>query len=70
MPVKELARSLGGVDRVAKFMTGTGGEVLPAGVDPKTRVERSVPVAAMEDALLAWELNGQPIPLAHGARCG
>ena len=66
VPVKELARRLGGVDRVAKFMTGTGGEVLPAGVDIKTRVERSVPVAAMEDALLAWELNGQPIPLAHG----
>lgn len=66
VPVKDLARRLGGVDRVAKFETGTGGEVLPAGVDPKTRVERSVPVAAMEDALLAWELNGQPIPLAHG----
>jgi sulfite dehydrogenase len=29
-------------------------------------VERSVPMAAMEDALLAWELNGEPVPLAHG----
>ena len=29
-------------------------------------VERSVPLAAMADAMLAWELNGAPIPLAHG----
>jgi len=47
-------------------MTGTGGEVLPEGINPKSRVERSVPAAAMADALLAWEINGQPIPLAHG----
>lgn len=66
VPVRTLARALGGVDKAARFMTGTGGEVLPAGLDPKTRVERSVPLEAMQDALLAWELNGQPIPLAHG----
>jgi DMSO/TMAO reductase YedYZ molybdopterin-dependent catalytic subunit len=29
-------------------------------------VERSVPIDAMQDALLAWELNGEPLPLAHG----
>ena len=29
-------------------------------------VERSVPAAAMQDALLAWEMNGEPVPLAHG----
>lgn len=66
VPVRTVAKALGGMDRAAKFLTGTGGEVLPAGVDIKTRVERSVPLEAMADSLLAWELNGQPIPLAHG----
>jgi sulfite oxidase len=66
VPLRELVRALGGADAAAKFLTGTGGEVIPAGIDPRTRVERSVPIAALSDALLAWELNGQPIPLAHG----
>ena len=48
-------------------MTGTGGEKLPEGLDPLSIiVERSVPAAAMADALLAWEMNGVPISLAHG----
>ena len=64
--LRELVRELGGIDNGANFLTGTGAEVIPAGLDPKARIERSVPLAAMEDALLAWELNGQPIPLAHG----
>jgi DMSO/TMAO reductase YedYZ molybdopterin-dependent catalytic subunit len=29
-------------------------------------VERSVPLKAMQDALLAWEMNGEPVPHAHG----
>lgn len=67
VPVKAVAQALGGVDVAMPFMTGTGGEPLPAGLDPKTVVvERSVPVSAMTDALLAWEMNGEPIPLAHG----
>ena len=67
VPVKAVAQALGGVDVAMPFMTGTGGEPLPAGLDPKTVVvERSVPVSAMADALLAWEMNGEPIPLAHG----
>lgn len=57
----------GGVAGGMLYMTGTGGEVLPAGLDPKSvLVERSVPLSAMEDALLAWEMNGEPVPLAHG----
>jgi sulfite dehydrogenase len=24
------------------------------------------PIEAMQSALLAWELNGEPLPLAHG----
>ncbi len=65
--VRQLVESLGGVMPGLDFMTGTGGEVLPQGLDPKTIiVERSVPAKAMADALLAWEMNGVPIPLAHG----
>lgn len=67
VPVRDVVAALGGVDKDMLYMTGTGGEVLPAGVDPKSViVERSVPLAAMKDALLAWEMNDEPIPLAHG----
>lgn len=67
VPLKAVAEAMGGVASGAKFITGTGGETLPKGVDPKTViVERSVPVAALEQALLAWEINGKPISLAHG----
>lgn len=67
VPVRAVVEALGGVADGMKYMTSTGGEVLPEGLDPKSViVERSVPTAAMQDALLAWELNGEPIPLAHG----
>jgi DMSO/TMAO reductase YedYZ molybdopterin-dependent catalytic subunit len=67
VPVRNVVAALGGLADDARFMTGTGGEALPAGVDPKSvMVERSVPVKAMEDALLAWEMNGEPVPHAHG----
>ena len=67
VPVREVVKALGGVADGMVYMTGTGGEVLPAGIDPKTvMVERSVPLSAMQDALLAWEMNGEPISLAHG----
>jgi DMSO/TMAO reductase YedYZ molybdopterin-dependent catalytic subunit/cytochrome c5 len=51
-----------------KYITATGGEELPAGIDPlSVMVERSIPIEkAMHDVLLAWELNGEPIPLTHG----
>lgn len=67
VPVRAVVDALGGVVQGGIYMTGTGGEKLPDGLDPKTIVvERSVPAAAMQDALLAWEMNGEPIPLAHG----
>ena len=49
-------------------MTATGGEVLPEGVErDAVVVERSIPRAkALDDCLLAWELNGAPIPITHG----
>ncbi len=67
IPIKDLLKAVGGADGEAKFITGTGGEAIPAGIDPNTvMVERSVPMEAMEDAMLAWEINGEPLPLAHG----
>ncbi|HEU0202068.1 MAG TPA: sulfite oxidase [Burkholderiaceae bacterium] len=67
VPVRAVVQALGGLADGVRFMTGTGGEKLPDGVDPKTvMVERSVPLKAMEDALLAWEMNGEPVPHAHG----
>ena len=67
VPVRVLADALGGVLPGAVYLTGTGGEKLPEGLDPlSVIVERSVPAAAMADALLAWEMNGVPISLAHG----
>ncbi|MEW6706275.1 MAG: sulfite oxidase [Pseudomonadota bacterium] len=67
VPVRLVAEALGGAVADARFITGTGGEKLPEGVDPKSvLVERSVPLSAMADALLAWEMNGTPLSLAHG----
>jgi len=67
VPVRMVAELLGGALPNMKYITGTGGEKLPDGIDPKSViVERSVPLAAMQDALLAWEMNGSPVPLAHG----
>lgn len=67
VPVRWVVDALGGLEAGMAYLTGTGGETLPAGVDPKTViVERSVPASAMADALLAWEMNGVPISLAHG----
>ena len=67
VPVRAVVESLGGVSADARFITGTGGETLPAGIDPKTViVERSVPISTLGDALLAWEMNGEPVPHAHG----
>jgi sulfite oxidase len=67
VPVKAVVAELDGVREGMRYMTSTGGETIPPGIDPKSvMVERSVPWTAMEEALLAWELNGEPIPVAHG----
>ncbi len=67
VPVRDVVQALGGLADGVKYMTGTGGEVLPPGIDPKSVVvERSTPLESMRDALLAWEMNGEPVPLAHG----
>lgn len=67
VPVRSVVAALGGLADGARFITGTGGEPLPAGLDPKSViVERSVPIKELENALLAWEMNGEPVPHAHG----
>lgn len=67
VPVRSVVAALGGLADGARFITGTGGETLPPGIDPKTVVvERSVPLKVLDDALLAWEMNGEPVPHAHG----
>lgn len=68
VPVSALAEELGGPVSAARFVTGTGGEEIPADVPEREAVvERSVPLEkAMTDAILAWEMNGEPVPLSHG----
>jgi DMSO/TMAO reductase YedYZ molybdopterin-dependent catalytic subunit len=67
VPVRYVVEALGGPAANVRYLTGTGGETFPAGIDPLTvMVERSLPIEAMNDALLAWEMNGEPLPLVHG----
>ena len=67
VPLRHVVEALGGVAPGMVFLTGTGGEKLPENVDPlSVMVERSVPVKALADAMLAWEMNGAPLSLAHG----
>lgn len=67
VPLKAVVDALGGPADGVRFITGTGGEELPAGLDPKDLVvERSVPMSNLENVILAWEMNGNPISLAHG----
>jgi sulfite oxidase len=67
VPVRYVVEALGGVAPGMLYLTGTGGEKLPDNVDPlSVVVERSVALKAMNDAILAWEMNGAPLSLAHG----
>lgn len=67
VPLRTVAEHLGGPVDGVRYITGTGGEQIPEGIDPATViVERSVPMKALEQAILAWEMNGEPLPLAHG----
>ena len=48
-------------------MTSAGVDHQPTGLDPKkAMIERSVPKKVFKDAMLAWEMNGVPLPNAHG----
>ncbi|GGG55553.1 sulfite oxidase [Pseudohongiella nitratireducens] len=67
--VSDVIEHFGGAaaDELA-FLTATGSEELPDGVDPsQVVVERSVPKAkGLQDCMLVWEMNGAPLPLVHG----
>ena len=68
VPMKVVVDACGGVDSDAVFMTSAGVDHEPTGLDPKkAKVERSVPKKVYKDAMLAWEMNGVPLPNAHGA---
>lgn len=67
VPLADVVEALGGPVDGARYTTATGGESLPDGIDPKTiMVERSVPTKALETALLAWEMNDEPLTHTHG----
>ncbi len=68
VPLRAVIEHLGGAADGARFVTGTGGEPIPEGLEERqVIVERSVPLAkGLEDAILAWELNSEPITLSHG----
>ncbi len=65
--VSVVADALGGPVDGAAFLTGGGADRLE-GMDPNEfGVERSVPIdKGLDDCLLAWEMNSEPIPLLHG----
>ncbi|MGH8906243.1 MAG: sulfite oxidase [Egibacteraceae bacterium] len=61
--LSEVAARFGGPAPGMRFLTATGSEQTA----PQRRVERSIPIEkAMRDVLLAFELNGQPLPAVHG----
>lgn len=65
--LRNVVDALGGAADGANFITGTGGEPLPEGLDANDIiVERSVPIDVLDTVLLAWDINGEPISLAHG----
>lgn len=68
VPLRAVIEHFGGAVAGARFLTTTGGEPIPEGVAREdVVVERSIPVEkALEDCLLAWEMNGEPLPLTHG----
>jgi len=68
VPVADIFEQFGGVKPDLTYLTATGGEELPEGVDKDTVVvERSVPLEkGLWDCLLVWEMNGAPLPTIHG----
>ena len=66
VPVATIVSECGGITKGAKYMTCTGVDA-PKDLDPKkATVERSVPLKVYKKAILAWEMNGVPLPNAHG----
>ena len=66
--VADIFEQFGGVEPDFSYLTATGGEELPEGVNQDAVVvERSVPIEkGLKDCLLVWEMNGAPLPAIHG----
>ena len=66
--VADVLARFGGAKEGLEFLTTTGAESIPEGIDAdQVAVERSVPIEkALKDCLLVWEMNGAPLSLAHG----
>ena len=66
--LSDVIKSCGGALDGMNYITATGGEELPEDVPrDKAIVERSIPLEkGLKDCLIAWEMNGEPIPLSHG----
>ena len=65
--MKTVVDACGGVSGGAVYMTSEGVDHVPTGLDPKkAMIARSVPKKVYKDAMLAWEMNGVPLPNAHG----
>ena len=66
--VADIFEQFGGVKPGLSYLTATGGEELPEGVDQDSVVvERSVPIEkGLKDCMLVWEMNGAPLPVIHG----
>jgi len=66
--VADIFEQFGGVESGLSYLTATGGEELPEGVNQDAVVvERSVPIEkGLKDCLLVWEMNGAPLPVIHG----
>jgi DMSO/TMAO reductase YedYZ molybdopterin-dependent catalytic subunit/mono/diheme cytochrome c family protein len=66
--VADIFERFGGVKTGLSYLTATGGETLPEGIDKETVVvERSVPLEkGLKDCLLVWEMNGAPLSAVHG----
>lgn len=68
VPVSDVIERFGGLEGKPAYLTTTGGEELPAGVDvSQVAVERSIPIdKGLKDCMLVWEMNGAPLSLVHG----
>ncbi|RUT32789.1 sulfite oxidase [Arsenicitalea aurantiaca] len=67
VPLRTVVERLGGAVSGVRYVTGTGGEEIPEGIERlDVLVERSVPIEALDSIMLAWDMNGEPISLAHG----
>lgn len=66
--VADVFELFGGVKERLTFLTTTGGETIPEGIDfNQVAVQRSVLLEkGLKDCMLVWEMNGAPLSLAHG----